>query len=135
MRLFNYSPNLPLAAPGVLYSAASAQQAEKAKPTMPDSLMKREGPDGQIWIEVAVAHGEAQAAIIAGMLESAGVPVLVYRESAGLALPVSFGRLGEVTIMTLEKYYDEALALLEGDDDTPLIDLEGDDDSTVIFED
>lgn len=96
-------------------------------------LMRREGPDGQMWIEVAIAHGEAQAAIIAGMLESAGLPVLVYRESAGLALPVQFGRLGEVTVLTLEAYYDEALALLDAEDESDLLE-EGDDENTIYPE-
>lgn len=101
---------------------------------MADDLMRREGPDGQLWIEVAIAHGEAQAAIIAGMLESAGLPVLVYRESAGLALPVQFGRLGEVTVLTLEDYYDEALRLLDAEDDAVDLLEEGDDEDTIYPE-
>ncbi len=102
---------------------------------MPDSPMTRPGPEGQTWIEVAVAYGETQAAILAGVLESAGIPVLVYRESAGRALPVNIGRLGEVTVLTLEPFYEEALALLEVDDDVMLLDQEGDDDETIMPED
>jgi hypothetical protein len=100
---------------------------------MDDSLMRREGPGGQVWIEVAVAHGEAQAAIVAGLLQSAGFPVYVYRESAGLAFPLSFGPLGEVTVMTLEQYYDDALALLEDEDGILLLD-EGEDDDTILMD-
>ncbi len=99
---------------------------------MADSLMRRDGPDGQVWIEVAVANGEAQAAIVAGLLQSAGFPVYIYRESAGLAFALNIGPLGEITIMTLEQYYDEALALLEADD-IPLLD-EGEDDDTIIMD-
>ena len=99
---------------------------------MPDVPMTRPGPQGQNWIEVAVAFGETQAAILAGVLETAGIPVLVYRESAGRALPVNVGRLGEITIMTLESHYEEALALLDEDDDAPLLDMEGDDDQTIL---
>mgnify|MGYP000891886751 CR=1 FL=1 len=82
---------------------------------MPDDIVKRRGSDGRLWYRVAVALGEAEAAILAGVLEAAAIPALTYRESAGLALPMSVGPLGGIEILTLEPYYEEALALLEAD--------------------
>ncbi len=82
---------------------------------MPDDIVKRQGPDGQLWYRVAVALGEAEAAILTGVLQTADIPVVTYRESAGLALPMNVGPLGTIEILTLEPYYEEALALLEVD--------------------
>lgn len=82
----------------------------------------RRGPDNRTWYVVATVGGEAEAAIITGRLESAGIPVWVYRESAGAAIGLTMGILGSVYVMTPEAYYEEAMALLEGGDSPELDD-------------
>ncbi len=84
------------------------------------------------WYEVAVVSSEAQAAIIAGLLESAGIPTWVYYESAGRAIGLGMGLLGTVRVLTPEDRYEEAMDLLEADDVPEL--EEGDDDDTIIID-
>lgn len=100
---------------------------------MPDEVVKRQGPDGRLWYRVAVAMGEAEAAILTGVLQTASIPTLTYRESAGLALPMNVGPLGTIEILTPEPYYEEALALLEADLVEPNDDLlaAGDDEEAI----
>ncbi len=76
----------------------------------------RRGPDNRPWYVVATAYGEAEAAIVAGLLKTAGIPTWVYWESAGRALGLTMGVLGTTDILTPEEYYEEAMVLLEGDD-------------------
>ena len=98
------------------------------------SLMTRRGPDGEQWYVVAVAHGELQGAIVAGRLKSAGFPVWVYRESVSTAIPLTVGELGAVYLLTPEKYYEDALDLLDADDvDDDENDLEAGDDADTII--
>lgn len=95
--------------------------------------LPRQGPDDRQWYVIATARGEAESAIIVGLLETANIPVWVYRESAGSAIGLGVGILGTVYILTPEEYYDEAMSLLEAGDDAPQqIDLEGDDDQTIF---
>lgn len=82
----------------------------------------RRGPDNRTWHVVATVGSEAEAAIITGRLESAGIPVWVYRESAGAAIGLTMGLLGSVYVMTPESYYEEAMTLLEGGDSPELDD-------------
>lgn len=91
-----------------------------------DSQITRIGPDSEAWYLVAVASGEAEAAILAGLLKANDIPVWIYQEAAGRALGLGVGALGTVEIMTPAAYYEDALALLAEDEDAPLLD-EGDD--------
>ncbi len=91
----------------------------------------RRGPDNRDWYVVATAFGEAEAAIITGLLESADIPVWVCRESAGRALGLGMGILGTIEIVTPEQYYAEAMTLLEaGEVEAPPLGA-GEDDRTV----
>jgi len=92
-----------------------------------ESPIIRRGPDNQPWYVVATALGEAEAAIISGLLESADIPVWVYQESAGRAIGLQIGLLGTVEILTPEAYYDEACDLLEADDDDSMLEDGADD--------
>ena len=77
---------------------------------------QRRGPDDQTWFLVATAGGDTKSAILKGALESAGIPVWVYRESAGRALGLGVGPLGATFIYTTEPFYEAALDLLAGPD-------------------
>jgi hypothetical protein len=78
------------------------------------------GPDGQQWMVVAVGHGEAEASILAGRLDSAEIPTWTYRESAGSVIAVSFGELGNVYVLVPEEFYEQANEMLALDDSTLL---------------
>ena len=83
-------------------------------------IKKRRGPDQRIWYVVAHAVDMTSAAIPAGLLRSANIPVFLFREAAGQsAIPLSVGLLGGVDVAVPEAFYDEALALLEADAEPP----------------
>lgn len=84
------------------------------------SIERMKGPDGQQWSVAAIGHGEAEAMILAGRLESENIPTWVYRESAGSVIAVSFGELGNVYVLVPEAYYEQASAMLALDDSTSL---------------
>ncbi len=67
-----------------------------------------------------------EASIIAGRLESLGIPVLVQRESAAAAFGLTYGPLAEARVLVPEKYYELAMAALEPDDSLLQLD-DGDD--------
>lgn len=91
----------------------------------PSAPIIRRGPDQALWYVVAHAVDMTTAAIPAGLLKTAGIPVYLFREAAGSsAIPLSVGKLGGVEIAVPAAYYAEALALLEPDpDDIPLDEL------------
>ena len=84
----------------------------------PSQALVRRGPDQRTWYVVARAPDLTVAAIPAGLLRSAGIPVLLLREAAGSsAIPVTVGRLGGVEVVVPEAYYLEARALLNSEVD------------------
>jgi hypothetical protein len=89
----------------------------KAPPIMasnPNAVTRR-GPDNEVWYVVAHTSDMANAAIPAGLLRSAGIPVYLFREAGSTAIPVSVGLLGGVDVAVPEAYYAEAKALLDAD--------------------
>lgn len=97
----------------------------------PQALIKRRGPDQRTWYVVARTADLAAAAIPAGLLRSADIPVFLFHEALGTsAIPLSVGLLGGVDVAVPEAYYLEARALLDeaagfldelepGDEDVP----------------
>jgi hypothetical protein len=83
-------------------------------------VIKWRGPDRQTWYIVAHATDLGAAEIPAGLLRSANIPLVMIREAASSAIPLTVGLLGGVDIAVPEKYYEEAQALLDPDrDDSP----------------
>ena len=67
-----------------------------------------------MWYVVAYASDMTTAAIPAGLLRTAGIPVYLSREAAGSsAIPLTVGLLGGVDVAVPEAYYEEARALLD----------------------
>ncbi len=97
----------------------------------PQALTKRRGPDQRTWYVVAHTPDLTTAAIPAGLLRSADIPVFLFHEALGTsAIPLSVGLLGGVDVAVPEAYYLEARALLDeapdfwdelesGDEDAP----------------
>lgn len=58
------------------------------------------------------AAGKTQAEVVRGRLETAGIPVLLDYESAGLVIGLTVDGLGEVRVMVPQQCVEDALALL-----------------------
>ncbi len=78
-------------------------------------------PDPALYV-VATTLGVVEARIIAGRLESLGIPTLVHHEPLGSALGLTIGALGEAKVLVPKKYYELAMATLHPDDSTAAID-------------
>lgn len=70
---------------------------------------KRDKPD---LVTVHTTSGMLSAQVIKTKLESAGIPVLLDYESAGVVLGITVDGLGEVRVMVPEDLVEEARALL-----------------------
>ncbi len=86
---------------------------------MSRDLPARRDQSGPNWMVVATTLGVTEAAIIAGRLQSLGIPVIVQREAASSALGLVVGPLGEAKVLVPEDYYDLAVATLEPDESMP----------------
>ncbi len=64
-------------------------------------------------VTVHTAFGQLEAYVIKGKLESAGIPVLLSYESAGLVLGLTVDGLGQVRIMVPEDRVVEARQMLD----------------------
>ncbi|HRE47685.1 MAG TPA: DUF2007 domain-containing protein [Aggregatilineales bacterium] len=82
--------------------------------------------NGMLWAVVAVAFGESEAAILAGRLQSLGIPAFLEREALGSVLPLGIG-IGQIRILVPEDAYELAMAILYPAEGTLLTDgLESD---------
>jgi hypothetical protein len=64
------------------------------------------------WVVVESVPGDLQAEILRGLLEAQGIPVLLSRESAGRAIGLGVGPLGEVIILVHAENQQDALSVL-----------------------
>jgi len=71
-------------------------------------------------VSVGTADGQVEAEIIKGLLTANGVEVWLSQESAGTALGLTVGAMGEVEIMVRAEQAEEARSLLdEGPEEEP----------------
>ncbi len=64
-------------------------------------------------VSVGTADGQVEAEIIKGLLAANGIDVWLSQESAGSAIGLTVGPMGEVEIMVRAEHADEARALIE----------------------
>ena len=64
-------------------------------------------------VSVGTADGQVEAEIIKGLLTANGVEVCLSQESAGTALGLTVGAMGEVEIMVRAEQAEEARSLLD----------------------
>jgi len=64
-------------------------------------------------VSVGIADGQVEAEIIKGLLTANGVEVWLSQESAGTALGLTVGAMGEVEIMVRAEQAEEARSLLD----------------------
>ncbi|MFP4343281.1 MAG: putative signal transducing protein [Anaerolineales bacterium] len=62
---------------------------------------------------VYTSDGMLHAMVIRGVLESAGIPVMLSYESIGRVYPVSVGKIGQVDILVPSEWAEEAVHILE----------------------
>lgn len=68
------------------------------------------------WVSVATSPGITVAEIIAGRLQSEGIPARAWQEGAGEALGLIVGLLGTGHVVVPAEYAAEARAILEADE-------------------
>lgn len=61
--------------------------------------MNRSQPDSREYVQVYTAYGQLAAEMVRLLLESMSIPSRLLQESAGLALGLTMGSLGEVSIL------------------------------------
>lgn len=67
------------------------------------------------WVSVSEVYDPEEAFLIIGLLEAAGVPVKVDRESAGELFGLTVGPLARINILVPNEQKLDAERLLEGD--------------------
>lgn len=82
-------------------------------------MLQRKKQDKPGLVTVYTASGQLQAHVIRTKLESAGIPVLLDYESAGVVLGITVDGLGEVRVMVPEDLAEEAQALLSEEEEEP----------------
>lgn len=68
--------------------------------------------DEGLWERIATASGMAQAKIIAGRIESEGIPTKLSYEAAGAIYAITIDGLGEVKILVPASDWERAKELL-----------------------
>lgn len=90
----------------------------------------RKGSGGQTkWVVARKTNGLMEAQLLAGYLQSEGIPAWAWQEGAGQALGLSVGILGTGHVMVPEQMEDQAVELL---DSAEIVDTDFDD---MNFED
>jgi hypothetical protein len=87
-------------------------------PAPPQVEAKAPTPGGQTevkWKVVAETGGITNASIIGGRLQSEGIPVRVWQESAGQSFGLTVGLLGTGYVAVPAEYETQALEILEID--------------------
>jgi hypothetical protein len=67
------------------------------------------------WMVVYTTYGLPEAHIVAGRLESEGIPAMVHQMPGANALGIRIGSLGEITVLVRAEDYATALMILEPD--------------------
>ena len=78
------------------------------------------------WEEVATTSGIMQAQILAGRLQSEGIPARAWQESVGQTTGLVVGPLGMGHVLVPEMYVEQALAILADVDESFAEDDEND---------
>jgi hypothetical protein len=69
--------------------------------------------DDEEWIEVAATGDDEEAVLIAGLLDSEGIPVEIEGPSAATPFPEDLGAMGLSRVMVPSDRADEAKAVLD----------------------
>lgn len=73
------------------------------------------------YVQVYIAYGQLAGEMIRLLLDSNGIPAVLSQESAGLAMGLTVGSLGEVKILVPAERADEARKILQEMDEGKLV--------------
>ncbi|MCL4264213.1 MAG: hypothetical protein KJ069_13400 [Anaerolineae bacterium] len=110
---------------------SSDDESDNVLPHVEDKETVPGGQKEVKWKVVAETAGIANATIIGGRLQSEGIPVRVWQESAGQAFGLTVGLLGTGYVAVPAEYETQALEMLE----TDASDLVDDEDWRLEIED
>lgn len=65
------------------------------------------------WVEVFVTYDSIEAEMIKGLLESGGIPVILWSSKVS-PYPVNIGKMGEIKILVMEEDRDIAEKVIKG---------------------
>jgi hypothetical protein len=82
---------------------------------------KPDPPKRPAWHVVATTMGMTEAQIIAGRLDSLGIPNVIHRESAAAALGLQIGPMGQAQVLVPESHYEFTMAALYPDETLPAL--------------
>jgi hypothetical protein len=74
------------------------------------------------WMVAYTTYSLPEAHIVAGRLESEGIPAMVHQMPGANALGITVGVLGEITVLVQEQDYATAMAILEPNEPDELAD-------------
>ena len=99
---------------------SSSDQDEGATETH-DQTTNPKGQQPVEWQVIVKTNGLMEAQVMAGRLQSEGIPARAWAESAGQAIGISIGLLGTGFLAVPEPFVEQALGILrdpvEGNDD------------------
>lgn len=64
------------------------------------------------WMIAYTTYNVHEAQIVAGRLESEGIPAMVHQQAGANAMGIHIGRLGEVYVLVHPDHYEWALSIL-----------------------
>jgi hypothetical protein len=88
----------------------------------PKNLEKRQD-GGFRWMVAHLTNNIHEAQIVAGRLESEGIPAMIHTEPGSDALGIHIGRLGEIRVLVRPQDYDHVLNIIEPGDPQRLPDI------------
>jgi hypothetical protein len=98
---------------------------------MNDNLLPQ-SKGGAYWMVVHITHDLGGAHIVAGRLESEGIPAIVMPVAGASAMGLHMGMMGEVKVLVHPTHYDRALGILDADfGDAPAL---PDNTDTILFD-
>lgn len=100
-------------------SAFSFESGNEENSGQPQSSTSETTPGKQVevkWKVVAKTAGITNASIVGGRLQSEGIPVRVWQESAGQSFGLTIGLLGTGYVAVPSEYETQALEILEIDE-------------------
>lgn len=65
------------------------------------------------FVQIATISGSFEAEILRSMLEANSIPVLLSGESAGKAIGISIGPLGDIDLLVPASYAESARSMLD----------------------
>jgi hypothetical protein len=84
------------------------------------------------WMVVFMTNNLPEAHIIAGRLESEGIPAWVHQQAGANAFGITVGLLGEIRVLVDPQHYEQALAIIEGEVPPEAL---TDDNDRIIYDD